>query len=88
MIKNPEETRNRRNISEHNEDYIINLYPILYSMLKTNVLSPKSGMKYGLSSLCLLNIVLEFLAKEIRQEKVIKIDLSMSERSQITLICT
>jgi hypothetical protein len=88
MIKNPEETRNRRNISEHNEDYIINLYPILYSMLKTNVLSPKSGMKYGLFSLCLLNIVLEFLAKEIRQEKVIKIDLSMSERSQITLICT
>jgi hypothetical protein len=75
MIKISEETRNRTNIPQCYKGYIYDR-PIANITLNREKLKPlplKSGMRqeYPFSPL-LLNIVLGFLARAIRQEKEIK----------------
>jgi hypothetical protein len=87
--KSSEETRNRRHIPQHYKSYIYDK-AIVHIILNGEKLKPlplKSGMRQRcpLSPL-LFNIVLEFLARAIRQEKDTR-DSSREGRSQIVPIC-
>ena len=75
--KNTQQSENRGNIPQHNKDHIWETYShISYIILngqKLRAFPPRSGTRQGcpLSPL-LFNIVLEFLATAISQEKEIK----------------
>ena len=71
--KNPPESRNRRNILEHNKSYIWQTHSKHLQWWKIESISPKVGNKAKVPPLTLLfNIVLEVLATAIRAEKEIK----------------
>ena len=75
MIKNSPESRNRRNIPQHNKSYIWQATAnIILNGEKLKAFPLKSGTRQGcpLSPL-LFNIVLEVLATAIRTEKEIQI---------------
>ena len=73
MIKNPPESRHRRNIPQHNESCIWQTHSKHPQWWKIESISPKvrNKAKVPLSSL-LFNIVLEVLATAVREEKEIK----------------
>jgi hypothetical protein len=70
--KSSRKTRNRRNVPQHCKGYIYDK-PIANTILngeKLNSFPLKSGIRQGcLLSLLLFNIVLEVLARAIRQEE-------------------
>ena len=74
MIKNPQESRQRRNIPQHNKSYIWQTHSKHYPQWwKTESISLKSGTRQGCPlSLLLFNIVLEILSTAIREEEEIK----------------
>ena len=71
MIKNPPESRHRRNIPQHNKSHMWETHSKQYSQWwKTESISPKVRNKTRMPTLPLLfNIVLEVLATAIREEK-------------------
>jgi hypothetical protein len=68
--KSSENTRNRRNIQQHNNGYMAN---IIRNGGKLKSFPLKSGRREGYAlSPILLNIILKFLTRAIRQEEEIK----------------
>ena len=67
------ESRHRRNIPQHNKNYIWQTHSKHSQWQKTESISSKSGTRQGCPLLPLLfNIVLEVIATAIREEKEIK----------------
>jgi hypothetical protein len=73
--KSTEETRNRKNVPQHNLDYIYKPRAnIIINGEQLKLFPLKSGMRQEdcLLHPLLFNVVLEFLARAIRQEQEIK----------------
>jgi hypothetical protein len=74
MIKSSEEMRNSKNVPQYNKGYIWQTYSQHHTQWeKTEIISCKVKTDTGCPlSLLLSNVILEFLAWAIRQEKEIK----------------
>jgi hypothetical protein len=74
MIKSSEETKNRKNVLQHNKGYKQKPRAnIILNGEQLKLFPLKSGMSQGCPfSPLLFNIVLEFLTRAIRQQKEIK----------------
>jgi proteasome lid subunit RPN8/RPN11 len=81
--------RNRRNIPQHYKGYILQTYSQHHTKCgNPATISTKTRNEAGLPLFLLLfNIVLEFLARAVRQEKEIQGTSNREGRSQIILIC-
>jgi hypothetical protein len=89
MMKNSDETRNKRNVPQHNEGttYDKLIANIILNGEKLKTFPLKSGIRqWCLLSPLLFNIVLEFLARAIRQEEEIKVIQIGKEEIKLSLL--
>ena len=90
MTKNLPESKNRRNIPEHNKSYIYDkpTANIILNGEKLKAFPLKSGTRQDCPfSQLLFNIVLEVLATAIKEEKEVKRNPDWKRRSTTLTVC-